>query len=326
MKRLAKMVLPALVLPALALLAGTGPVRADKGQITYIVDTMGDPFWGYVALGIKDAVQQHGYSLSISDSKSSAQNQLQNAEDAAAKHVAGIVLSPTDSSTAPAVLDIAAKASIPVSFAGIGTVSGNYVTYVTSDDEQGAHGAGVELAKALKAHGWNDGTIGMIQISQARQNGRLRTEGFEKAMTEAGYKVVAKNEMRLYTADETFKFAQDMLTAHPEMRGIFVEAANASLGALRAIQASRRSDQTLLVAFDGLPQFPDLIKQGDLVASAMQQPYLMGYKAAETVIDSIEKKPADHIIALPVLIVTKENLNEMLPVLKKTVFPAGSIK
>lgn len=308
------------------LICGLGSAHAEKGQIVYIVDTMGDPFWGYVALGIKDAVEQRGYSLSISDSKSSAQNQLQNTQDAVAKHVAGIVLSPTDSSTAPAVLDMAAAANIPVSFAGIGTVSGKYVTYVTSDDEQGAHGAGVELAKALKAHGWNDGTIGMIQISQARQNGRLRTGGFEKAMQEAGYKVVAKNEMRLYTADETFKFAQDMLTAHPEMRGIFVEAANASLGALRAIQASRRADQTLLVAFDGLPQFVDLIKQGDLVASAMQQPYLMGFKAAEATIDSIEGKPTQQTIALPVLIVTKDNMDEMLPVLKKTVFPAGSLK
>ena len=308
------------------LIAGLGSAYADKGQIVYIVDTMGDPFWGYVALGIKDAVQQRGYDLAISDSKSSAQNQLQNAQDAVAKHVAGIVLSPTDSSTAPAVLDIAASANIPVSFAGIGTVSGKYVTYVTSDDEQGAHGAGAELVKALKAHGWKDGTIGMIQISQARQNGRLRTAGFEKAMKEGGYEVVAKNEMRLYTADETFKFAQDMLTAHPEMRGIFVEAANASLGALRAIQASRRADQTLLVAFDGLPQFVDLIKQGDLVASAMQQPYLMGFKAAESVIDSIEGKPTQQTIALPVLIVTKDNMDQMLPILEKTVFPKGSIK
>ena len=174
--------------------------------------------------------------------------------------------------------------------------------------------------------GRNDGTIGMIQISQARQNGRLRTGGFEKAMNEAGYKVVAKNEMRLYTADETFKFAQDMLTANPELRGIFVEAANASLGALRAIQASRRSNDTLLVAFDGLPQFVDLIKQGDLVASAMQQPYLMGFKAAEATIDSIEGKPTQQTIALPVLIVTKDDMDQMLPVLQKTVFPAGSVK
>ena len=321
MKRLASLFLAAAILAF-----GMAPAHADKGQIVYIVDTMGDPFWGYVALGIKDAVEQRGYSLTISDSKSSAQNQLQNAQDAVAKHVSGIVLSPTDSSTAPAVLDIAASANIPVSFAGIGTVSGSYVTYVTSDDEQGAYGAGQELAKALKAHGWNDGTIGMIQISQARQNGRLRTGGFEKAMNEAGYKVVAKNEMRLYTADETFKFAQDMLTAHPEMRGIFVEAANASLGALRAIQASRRSNDTLLVAFDGLPQFVDLIKQGDLVASAMQQPDLMGFKAAEATIDKIEGKPTQQTIALPVLIVTKDDMDQMLPVLQKTVFPAGSVK
>jgi DNA-binding LacI/PurR family transcriptional regulator len=58
----------------------------------------------------------------------------------------------------------------------------------------------------------------------------------------------------------------------------------------------------------------------------MQQPYLMGYKAAESVIDSIEGKPTQHIIALPVLIVSKDNMDQMLPVLEKTVFPKGSLK
>ena len=141
-------------------------------------------------------------------------------------------------------------------------------------------------------------------------------------MDASGHKVVARNEMRLYTADETYKFTQDMLTSNPELRGIFVEAANASLGALRAIHAGRRSDQTLLVAFDGLPPFIDLIKNGQLVAAAMQQPYLMGAKAADAVMDSIEGKPTQRVIALPVLIVTKDNLDQMLPTLRKTVFPS----
>ncbi len=54
----------------------------------------------------------------------------------------------------------------------------------------------------------------------------------------------------------------------------------------------------------------------------MQQPYLMGSTAADAVMDSIEGKPTKPIIALPVLIVTKSNMDEMLPTLRKTVFPS----
>ncbi len=127
-----------------------------------------------------------------------------------------------------------------MSFAGIGTTSGDYTTFVTSDDEAGAYSVGQEMAKALKAKGWNNAEIGLIQISQARQNGVKRTNGFVKAVTDAGHKIVARNEMQLYTADETYRFVQDMLTAHPNLRGIFVQTDTPTLGAVRAVAALRR--------------------------------------------------------------------------------------
>jgi Periplasmic binding protein domain len=61
-------------------------------------------------------------SLSHND----AQTQLKNAQDAIARGVAGIVISPTDSSTCPSVLALAQKANIPVVIADIGTNEGEY--------------------------------------------------------------------------------------------------------------------------------------------------------------------------------------------------------
>ncbi len=87
--------------------------------------------------------------------------------------VAGIVLSPVDSSTAPAVLAIASRANIPVVIADIGTTSGDYVSFITSENERGAYGPGQALARALKAKGWTGGTYGLVTISLARKNGQL---------------------------------------------------------------------------------------------------------------------------------------------------------
>ena len=297
---------------------------ADK-TIVYLCAGLEAPFWRYVSKGAEAAAIEKGYKYSALDSRNNAQSQAQNAQDAVARNAAGIVLSPTDSSTAPAVLDVAAKANIPVTFAGIGTTSGTYTTFVTSEDEKGAYAVGKEMAKALKAKGWEKAEIGLVLISQARVNGRWRTDGFVKAMTEAGNTVVAKNEMQLYTADETFRFVQDMLTAHPNLRGIFVETDTPALGAARAIAASRRTGQTLLAAFDGVPEFVTLLKKGELVASGMQQPYLMGKEAGTALTEKLAGQEPKKEIVLPILTVTKDNVDELLPTIKQTVF-AGEMK
>ena len=302
------------------LFMSAAPSRADDKQLVYISAGIEAPFWRYVSKGAEAAAKEHNYRFAVLDSRNNAQSQLQNAQDAVAKGASGIVLSPTDSSTAPAVLDIATRANVPLSFAGIGTTSGEYTTFVTSDDEAGAFAVGQEMVKALKAKGWDKAEIGLVQISQARQNGVQRTNGFVKAVTDAGHTIVARNEMQLYTADETYRFVQDMLTAHPNLRGIFVQTDTPTLGAVRAVDAMRRSSDTLIAAFDGTPEFVPLIEKGSILASGMQQPYLMGKKAAESVIAKLEGKSPEKEEVLPILTVTRENIESQLPLLRENVF------
>jgi len=303
-----------------SLLTGPDTTYASDKQLVYLSAGIEAPFWRYVAKGAEAAAAAHGYRFAVLDSRNNAQSQLQNAQDAVVKGAAGLVLSPTDSSTAPAVLDIAARAGIPLSFAGIGTTSGDYTTFVTSDDEAGAFAVGQEMVRAFKAKGWENADIGLIQISQARQNGVERTSGFVKAVTEAGHKIVARNEMQLYTADETYRFAQDMLTAHPALRGIFVQTDTPTLGAVRAVDAMRRSSHTLIAAFDGTPEFIPLIKKGSILASGMQQPYLMGRQAAESVIAKINGQSPQKEEVLSILIVTADTIDSQLPALRENVF------
>ena len=56
------------------------------------------------------------------------------------------MISPTDQSTAPSVLELAKRADIPVVIADIGTNSGDYVSFIISDNYEGAKGVGVALA------------------------------------------------------------------------------------------------------------------------------------------------------------------------------------
>ncbi|MGH6797074.1 MAG: substrate-binding domain-containing protein [Roseiarcus sp.] len=306
---------------AAATLGFAAPARADTKEIVYLTPGLDLPFWRYLSKGIESEAKKAGFSYTALDSHNSAETQLKNAQDAIARGVAGIAISPTDSSTAPSVLALAARAKIPVVVADIGTNSGDYVSFIISDNYQGAFGVGEALAAALKEKGWTDGSIGLVTISQARKNGQARTAGFRDAMKKAGItKEAGLQQMQSYTADETFKFTQDMLTANPNMRGMFIQTDQPTIGALRAIKAAHRDGTLLVAAFDGIPEFVDLLKKGEIVASGMQQPYLMGVKSGEALIASLKGEKPEKQILVPIVVATSKNIDQILPTIKETVF------
>lgn len=308
-------------LTAATLTLGVPALAQDKGELVYMTPGLDLAFWRYVSEGVKSVAEAEGYGFAALDSTNDPQTQLQNAQDAIARGVAGIVLSPTDSSTAPAVLSLAKDAGIPVVIADIGTDSGEFVSVIGSNNYEGANGVGAALAEAMKAAGKEGGSIGIVGISQARLNGQARTKGFEDAVEAAGISGKAGlQQMQAYTADETFKFTQDMITANPGMTGMFVQTDGPTLGALRAIKAARMDGEVLVGAFDGIPEFVPLLQSGELVVSGMQQPYLMGVRSAEAMVEHLSGGTPEKEITVPILIVTSSNIEELLPTIKETVF------
>ena len=76
---------------------------AETNEIVYLTPGLDLPFWRYLSKGIESEAKKAGYSYTALDSHNSAETQLKNAQDVIARGVAGIAISPTDSSTAPSV-------------------------------------------------------------------------------------------------------------------------------------------------------------------------------------------------------------------------------
>ena len=302
-------------------LFGIKRATAAPQEVVYLTPGLDLPFWRAVAKGVAPNIKAAGYDYKVLDSHNSAQTQLQNAQDAIARNLAGIVISPTDSSTAPSVLALAKRNGVPVVICDVGTNSGDYVTFVKSDNYKGAYGVGKELAKAMIAKGWEKDAFGLCTISLARKNGQDRTKGFLDAMKAAGLvNEAALKQMESYTTDETYKFVQDMLTATPNLRGLFVEVDQPTLGALQALKAAGRADDVVVAGFDGIPQFVDLLRSGRLVVVGMQQPYLMGGEASASLVAALKGQSPQKQILVPIMIATHENIDQLLPVANKTVF------
>src|ERR1700761_5813169 len=99
---------------AAALTLLPGAAWAQGKRLAYLTPGLDLPYWRTLANGVADEAAKHGATSTTYDSHNSAQTQIQNAQDAIVKQVDGLILSPTDTSTAPSVLAAAAKAGIPV--------------------------------------------------------------------------------------------------------------------------------------------------------------------------------------------------------------------
>lgn len=308
----------------LAMCVASG-VSAATREIAYLTAKSDLPFWNTLGKGVKEVVEANGFAYREFDSNLNGATQLQNAKNAIARGVAGIVISPTDSKSAPEVLDVALKAGVPVVIADIGTNGGDYVTYVKSDNYRGAYDIGAELALAFKERGWSADPYALVTISLARKNGQDRTNGFRDAMKDAGMtKDAGLKQMVNYSADETFQYVKEILAATPNLRGLFIETDQPVAGALQALKLAKKSGEVLIVSFDAMPEVAELLKSGTLVAVGMQQPYLMGNKAAEALIGNLHGAAQAKQVLVPILVATNKNIAQLLPVANKTVFGRDS--
>ncbi len=321
MWRSVTLLLAALVLAfGLASLATAADTRGKR--IVHVVPDLDLTFWQTLSEGVRSVAEARNYDFEALNAKNNGDLQLQRARKAISAGVNGLVLTPTDSSTAPEVLELAVEHEVPLVIADVGTDRGDYLSFVISDDFAGGKRVGEVLGKELAARGWQDAPVGIVAISQARRNGQDRTRGFLEGMAEAGFvgTVAALREMQSYSAEETFAFTQHMLAESQRLRAVFVQTDQPALGALRAIREAGREGDVLVATFDGIPAFIELLKSDAILVSGMQQPYLMGQQAGEALVEHLSGGAPDRRIVVPILIVTPANINDLLPRIRRTVF------
>ncbi|MEW8026646.1 MAG: substrate-binding domain-containing protein [Candidatus Thiodiazotropha sp.] len=292
--------------------------KADK-KLVYLVSDLRIPFWDIMWRGIKSRAASLGYGVEVYSAENSAKRELEFTVRALKEGVSGIIVSPTNSSACTTILKFAKSAGVPVVIADIGTDGGEYISYISSDNRDGAYRLGRILAKTLSDAGWRNGRVGIIAIPQMRENGRARTAGFMQAMDEAGIKGADIKQQVTFSYRETYDYSKEMIEKTPDLRAIWLQGSDRYQGALDAIADARKTGEILLISFDAEPIFLDLIPQGVLVGAAMQQPYLMGEEAVMSMHRHLNGEVVEKERRLPILAISQENINEKLPLIRRNV-------
>ena len=288
-------------------------------KLVYIVSDISIPFWEIMSKGIKEEASKVGYSIEVYSSNNSNKTEIENLVKAINNKVDGIVLSPINSSSAVFLLKLAKDANIPVVISDIGTDGGEYLSYISSDNEEGSYRLGKILTSKMKELEIENGTVGIISIPQERANGKARTKGFLKALDESNIKSTGIEQQVNFSYKETFDFSKKLIMNNPDMKALWLQGSDKYQGALDAIAELGKSDEILLICFDSEPEFLQMIPEGKLVGAAMQQPFLMGEKAVEQFYNHFNNIKIEKNIKLKILAVSKENIDTKLKTIKQNV-------
>jgi len=301
-----------------SLLYATDKKIENRKKIAYIVSDMNIPFWAIMAKGVQDKAKNLGYETVIYSADNIAKKELENVAKAIKEKVVGIVVSPTNSLSCVTILKLVKSANIPVVISDIGTDGGEYLSYISSDNKDGAYKIGKVLAKKMVDSNLQNGRVGIISIPQKRLNGQLRTTGFMEALNEHKIKGADIKQQVTFSYEETYNYSKELIEKYDDLKAIWLQGSNRYQGALDAIHDSGKKD-ILLITFDAEPEFLELIPNGVLVGAAMQQPYLMGEKSVEVLDNYFNNKQVEKNIQLPILAISEENIKQMLPTIKRNV-------
>lgn len=288
-------------------------------KIVYITPDITIPFWNIMSKGVENGTNLLGYDFEMLDSQNNAKKELENAVKAINEKVEGIIISPTNSSACVTILKLAKEANIPVVISDIGTDSGEYVSYVSSNNKKGAYQIGKLLTEKMSEKGFQNGKVGVIAIPQKRSNGQERTSGFMQALDESNVKSADLKQLITWTDEETYNYTRDMIKNHPNLSAIWLQTSNIYKGAIKAINDSNKQDKILLVTFDAEPEFLNLIPKGTIIGSGMQEPYLMGKTALVQLDNHLNGQEVEKNLQMPILIISTKNITEKLPIIKLNV-------
>ena len=101
----------------------------------------------------------------------------------------------------------------------------------------------------------------------------------------------------------------DLITANPNLRGVFASNLIMAQGAGQAIAENKVADKIKLVGFDSDDKLIKLLKDGTIVALVVQDPYRMGYDGIKTALAASKGEKVEANVDTGANLITKENMN-----------------
>jgi ribose transport system substrate-binding protein len=261
------------------LTAGCG--RGKERTIAVVPKGTSHVFWLQVEEGARAAGKEFHATILWSGPQQETEyaRQIEIVDSMIARHVDGLAVAAADRQILNASLERAAAAKIPVTVFDSGVDSDKYMTFVATDNLAAGGLAARKLAELLGGKG----TVAVMGHAPGSFSTMDRERGFTETLAKEfpGIRVVA-TQFSMADPAKGMAAAENILTAHPELSGMFASSEPSSVGVARAIRARGLAGKVKFVAFDSTEGLKADEKAGVIQALVVQDPYKIGYEAVRT--------------------------------------------
>ncbi len=238
-------------------------------------------FWQAVKQGAEKAATELGIEINFVGPKAETevQEQINQLTTELGKNPQAVCFAALDTKAAEDLLKQCKEKNIPVVGFDSGVDSDIPVSTVATNSKAAGAIAADKMAEAIGS----EGTIGVICHSETSQTGIDRRDGFLEQIA-AKYPNITVLPVQVGNGDHALSanIAKAMVTANPEIKGIFGTNEGSAVGAYNGLKEVDKLGSVKLIGFDSSKTLKDAIRAGEIYGAVSQDPVQMGYLAVVT--------------------------------------------
>jgi ribose transport system substrate-binding protein len=290
--------------------SGGGAGGAGTKHKLAFVTNNASPFWVIARKGTEKAAQDIP-SIQVEfriPADGTAAEQQRLVDDLLAQKIEGIAISPVDPTNQTDMLNRAAAQTLVVT-QDSDAPNTNRICYIGTDNVAAGRQAGELVKQALPNGGKIMVFVGVLDAANASQ----RNQGLREALAGSNVQII---DVRTDNTDRVRakSNASDTLVNFPDIAGMVgLWSYNGPL-ILQAVKEANKVDKVKIIAFDEEDETLAGIKNGEIFATVVQQPYEFGYRSMELMSKILagDKSgiPASKQIFVPTIAVKKDNVEQ----------------
>ncbi|WP_035702781.1 ABC transporter substrate-binding protein, partial [Glycomyces tenuis] len=279
-------------------------------ELAVVPKAVGHEFWNTVRAGAECAAERAGDVTVEWDgvaAETEVEGQVNLIQNFVTRDVDGIVYAATDSAALAPATQGALDAGIPVAMIDSGTdPQPEEVPLYATDNRAGAVEAADLLAEAL---GEGDHDVALIEFQPGSQTNTERVEGFTEGLSQYENLNLVGQQPSHSDVNEARRVTEDILTANPDLAGIFAANEPSVLGAVQAVEAAGRAGEVVIIGWDAAPDEIAALREGQISALVVQNPFNMGYLGVANMVEHLREGTPMASADTGVTFVTPENID-----------------
>jgi ribose transport system substrate-binding protein len=299
----------------LTAISATGIWAQSKPKIALVQINQQALFFNQMNEGAQKAADAAGAELVIFNANNDPAAQNNAIETYVNEKVNGIIVVAIDTNGVMPAVEAADKAGIPVVAVDAILPDGPQKAQIGVDNEAAGRLIGEHFLKYMDANMGGKATLGIVgALNSTIQN--IRQKGFEEVVKANSNVTMAGVADGRNVQENALAASENLITANPNLTALYATGEPALLGVVAAVESQGKQDQVKVVGWDLTAQAIKGIDAGYVVGVIQQDPAGMGAAAVDSLIKVINGGTVEKNIAVPVTIVTKENVEPYRAVFK----------